>query len=51
MEDAGKIIAMSRAQALIEFNMDGTIVTANENFLGAMGYSLAEVQRPTVNSG
>ncbi len=44
MEDAGKIAAMSRAQAVIEFNMDGTIVTANENFLGAMGYSLAEVQ-------
>jgi methyl-accepting chemotaxis protein len=44
MEDAGKIAAMSRAQAVIEFDMDGTIVTANENFLGAMGYSLAEVQ-------
>ena len=44
MEDAGKIAAMSRAQAVIEFNMDGTIVTANENFLGAMGYSLAEIQ-------
>lgn len=44
MEDAGKIAAMDRAQAVIEFNMDGTIVTANENFLNAMGYSLAEVQ-------
>jgi methyl-accepting chemotaxis protein len=44
MEDAGKIAAMSRAQAMIEFNMDGTIVTANENFLNAMGYSLPEVQ-------
>lgn len=44
MEDSGKIAAMSRAQAVIEFNMDGTIVTANDNFLGAMGYSLAEVQ-------
>jgi methyl-accepting chemotaxis protein len=44
MEDAGKIAAMNRAQAVIEFNMDGTIVTANENFLGAMGYSLAEIQ-------
>ena len=40
MEDAGKIAAISRAQAVIEFNMDGTIVTANENFLNAMGYSL-----------
>ncbi len=44
IEDSGKIAAMSRAQAVIEFNMDGTIVTANENFLGAMGYSRAEVQ-------
>ena len=44
MEDAGKIAAMSRAQAVIEFNMDGTIVTANDNFLNAMGYSLPEVQ-------
>jgi methyl-accepting chemotaxis protein len=44
MEDAGKIAAMSRAQAVIEFNMDGTIVTANENFLSAMGYSLPEIQ-------
>jgi methyl-accepting chemotaxis protein len=44
MEDAGRIAAMSRAQAVIEFNMDGTIVTANENFLKAMGYSLAEIQ-------
>ena len=44
MEDAGKIAAISRAQAVIEFNMDGTIVTANENFLRAMGYTLAEIQ-------
>ncbi|KJC33812.1 histidine kinase [Bradyrhizobium sp. LTSP885] len=44
MEDAGKIAAISRAQAVIEFNMDGTIVSANENFLGAMGYLLAEIQ-------
>ncbi|WP_050419574.1 methyl-accepting chemotaxis protein [Bradyrhizobium tropiciagri] len=44
MEDAGKIAAIGRAQAVIEFNMDGTIVNANENFLGAMGYSLADIQ-------
>jgi len=44
MEDSGKIAAMSRAQAVIEFNMDGTIVTANENFLNALGYSLGEIQ-------
>src|SRR3954471_11874449 len=44
MEDAGKIAAIGRAQAVIEFNMDGTIVTANENFLGAVGYSLDEIK-------
>jgi len=44
MESAGKVFAIGRSQAVIEFNLDGTIVTANENFLGAMGYSLAEVQ-------
>jgi methyl-accepting chemotaxis protein len=44
MEDAGKIVAISRAQAVIEFNMDATIVTANQNFLDALGYTLAEIQ-------
>ncbi len=44
MEDAGKISAIGRAQAVIEFNMDGTIVTANENFLGAVGYTLDEIK-------
>ena len=43
MEDAGKIAAIGRAQAVIEFNLDGAIITANENFLGALGYSLAEI--------
>jgi methyl-accepting chemotaxis protein len=44
MEDAGKIDAILRAQAVIEFNLDGTIVKANENFLKTLGYSLAEIQ-------
>ncbi len=44
MEDAGKIAAIGRAQAVIEFNLDGTIVTANENFLKTVGYSLPEIQ-------
>jgi methyl-accepting chemotaxis protein len=44
MEDAGQIAAIARAQAVIAFEMDGTIVTANENFLNAMGYTLAEIQ-------
>ncbi|HKS17973.1 MAG TPA: PAS domain-containing methyl-accepting chemotaxis protein [Bradyrhizobium sp.] len=44
MEDAGKIDAIGRAQAVIEFNMDGGIVTANQNFLDSMGYSLDEIR-------
>ncbi|MBC9878812.1 PAS domain-containing protein [Bradyrhizobium sp. INPA01-394B] len=44
MTDASKIAAISRAQAVIEFKLDGTIVTANENFCKALGYSLAEIQ-------
>ena len=44
MEDAGMIAAIGRTQAVIEFNLDGTIITANENFLKAVGYSLPEIQ-------
>ena len=42
-DDAGKIAAISRSQAVIEFELDGTVITANENFLGTMGYRLEEV--------
>lgn len=41
---AGQVAAISKAQAVIEFELDGTILTANENFLRAMGYALAEIQ-------
>jgi methyl-accepting chemotaxis protein len=40
----GKVDAIGRSQAVIEFNLDGTIITANENFLKTLGYTLAEVQ-------
>ncbi len=40
----GQIDAIGKSQAVIEFNMDGTIITANQNFLATMGYTLAEVQ-------
>ena len=39
-----QIEAIGKSQAVIEFKMDGTIVQANDNFLGALGYTLAEVQ-------
>lgn len=39
-----KLDAIDRSQAVIEFNLDGTIITANENFLNALGYQLDEVR-------
>jgi len=42
--DAEAIVAaFSKSQAMIEFSVDGTILTANENFLAALGYRLEEV--------
>ena len=40
----GQLAAIGKSQAVIEFNLDGTIITANDNFLGALGYTLEEVQ-------
>jgi methyl-accepting chemotaxis protein len=36
--------ALSRSVAIIEFDPSGVILTANENFCQAMGYSLAEIK-------
>lgn len=44
INNTSKIEAIDRSQAVIEFNMDGTILIANDNFLNAMGYSLGEIQ-------
>jgi methyl-accepting chemotaxis protein len=43
-DHAGQIDAIGKSQAVIEFELDGTIINANPNFLGAMGYSLGEVK-------
>ncbi|MCM8536504.1 MAG: methyl-accepting chemotaxis protein [Lentisphaeraceae bacterium] len=40
----GVVDAIGRSQAIIEFNLDGTIITANDNFLVTLGYTLPEVQ-------
>jgi methyl-accepting chemotaxis protein len=40
---AGQIAAINRSQAVIEFTFDGIILSANENFLNATGYSLADI--------
>ncbi|OCJ07118.1 chemotaxis protein [Rhizobium sp. AC27/96] len=44
IEDAGKLDALSRSQAVIEFTPDGRILGANENFLQTLGYELSEIQ-------
>ena len=41
---AAKLAALDKSQATIEFKLDGTIITANDNFLNAVGYTLAEIQ-------
>src|SRR3954471_8822805 len=43
-EDRARLAALDKSQAIIEFRMDGTIISANANFLNAMGYTLAEIQ-------
>ena len=43
-EFEGKILAISKAQAVIEFELDGTVITANQNFLDTMGVTLADIQ-------
>ncbi|KIP98270.1 chemotaxis protein, partial [Agrobacterium tumefaciens] len=40
----GQMVAISRVQGIIEFTTDGEIVTANENFLNALGYRLDEIK-------
>ena len=43
-EANAKLQAIDRAMAVIEFDLDGGILTANQNFLTRMGYSLAELK-------
>ena len=40
----GQVAAINKSQAVIEFTLDGTILTANANFLNAIGYRLDEIQ-------
>jgi methyl-accepting chemotaxis protein len=42
-ETSGKLAALSRSQAVIEFDMRGNILAANENFLRTVGYTVEEV--------
>ncbi len=40
----GQINAVGKSNAVIEFNLDGTVLTANKNFLRCVGYSLEEIK-------
>lgn len=43
-EAQGKLHAIDRAMAIIEFEPDGRVITANANFLALTGYTLAEIK-------
>jgi methyl-accepting chemotaxis protein len=60
IEDDGKVAAISRSQGVVEFDLAGNVLAANDNFLKLMEYSLEEVvgqhhrlfvDRDEVNSG
>ena len=40
----GQIAAISKSQAVIEFDTSGNILTANNNFLNVVGYRLEEIK-------
>jgi methyl-accepting chemotaxis protein len=44
MDLAGQLVAINKAQAVIEFTLDGKILHANENFLKVLNYSLDEIR-------
>lgn len=43
-EFVAKVAAIDLGQAVIEFDLNGNVLTANRNFLVAMGYTLREIQ-------
>ncbi|PRX22264.1 methyl-accepting chemotaxis sensory transducer with Pas/Pac sensor [Actinoplanes italicus] len=42
-ESEGRVNAIDRSQAVIEFDLEGTILAANDNFLQTLGYQAREV--------
>ncbi len=42
-EYEGKMDAINRSQAVIEFELNGMVISANENFLSIFGYNLEEI--------
>jgi methyl-accepting chemotaxis protein len=44
LENSAKLRAIDKTQAVIEFRLDGTIITANENFRKTLNYELSEIE-------
>jgi methyl-accepting chemotaxis protein len=40
----GQVQAIGRSQAVIQFELDGTVISANDKFLSAVGYTLQEIK-------
>jgi len=45
LDQSGQIEALSRSQAVIEFDLKGNVLRANDNFLAATGYGAAEIRK------
>jgi PAS domain S-box-containing protein len=43
LDYAGQMVALGRSQAVVEFDLDGKVLYANDNFLRCLGYTLSEV--------
>jgi methyl-accepting chemotaxis protein len=43
-ENDSMLLALDKAMATVEFDLDGTVRTANENFLRIVGYTLEEIK-------
>ncbi|NLH80795.1 MAG: PAS domain S-box protein [Phyllobacteriaceae bacterium] len=43
-EMAARLESLDRSQAVIEFALDGTVLTANRNFLDVLGYTIEEIR-------
>ncbi len=43
-DNTAKVVAIGKSQAVIEFQLDGTVVAANDHFLSAFGYTLDEIK-------
>ncbi|WP_157271338.1 methyl-accepting chemotaxis protein [Azohydromonas aeria] len=43
-ETQGKLEAIGRSQAVIEFDLQGNVLTANDKFLRTVGYTLEEIR-------